>query len=273
MSTYKENIRPINELYFFVSEWIDEQTYHTSFQKIFNEYESKWRSNLKGNHWKDSTARKILQVFERIKLTDSLYSCIDLEFFKQYLYPRLIIYLRLTCFDQLGQPDSWRDFSGWLDKNQNPERDSIIKSIETEDKLEFTKHLFGQYQYIYGARNSFKNFIYKILPEPARIELLNQIKIEKLEREKGYKTFKDASDSEKVDYLYSIRNDYTHNAFSSGTIIDRETLSGEDKEWEFRERIFKKNGKEHWISTRINFSEKIKQTVYIGIAEVLKRVV
>lgn len=265
MSTFENNIIPIKKLHISISKWVDEETTLKYFNAICDEFDNKWKIDLQKNHWRNSKVRKLLQVHERIQITDKLNEDIGEEFIKRYLYPQMITYLRLTCFDQLGQPSEWMTFDNWLKSKKNRQaKEQIISEVQHLEKLEFAEALYLRYQELYGVKNSFFNFIRNILPEIERVNLLSHIKIRihdeslpALERREGL-------EKDKEDYLYMIRNDYTHNTFSSSPIKDFK-----EKEWHFMETIYK--GKEsHWISIHSNFQEKLKEAVLIGIAEIIK---
>lgn len=182
------------------------------------------------------------------------------------MYPQLITYLRLTCFDQLGQPGNWMIFSDWLtSKKKKVEREQVVKNIANSDNLEFTKNLFLKYQEIYGVKNSFFNFLSSVISQHTKAELLNLIRIKIYN---GKNIGRDATDKDKEDYLFKIRNDFTHNTYSTSPM--KKFQNKKDSEWNFRETIYK-DKETFWISTHKDFEEKLKETILIGITEVIKR--
>lgn len=76
-----------------------------------------------------------------------------------------------------------------------------------------------------------------------------------------------ATDREKEEYLFKIRNDFTHNTYSSGPI--RGSNKTNDIDWNFRETLLK-GTEELWISTHIDFEQKLKETILIGLVSVIK---
>ena len=178
MSTYDNNLTPIKKLHTSISKWVDEETHNTYFKTICDEYDSTWKKDSKKNHWENSQVRKLLQVHERLLLTDTMSEDIKEDFLRRYMYPQVITYLRLTCFDQLGQPMERRTFSDWLiSKKKRAEREKFIKEIETDNKLEFTEKLYSKYQEIYGVKKSFFNFVNNTISTHTKDKLLMHIKI------------------------------------------------------------------------------------------------
>ena len=149
MSSFEGNRVAIKKLYNSISKWVDEDECFTFFENIFNEYDKRCKKDIRGNHWRDSLPRKLLQVHERIKLTDTLWDDLTVESSveKRFGYPSLLTYLRLTCFDQLGQPNPWMTFNNWLNsKNQKKEREFVISQIQETDKVKFSEELYLGYQ-------------------------------------------------------------------------------------------------------------------------------
>lgn len=268
MSTYQENLIPIKKLSDAISRWMDEDTCNKYFRHICDEYDKSWKRNIKLNHWQSSKVRILLQVHERLLLTDKLDEDSNNEFIKRYMYPQLIEYLRLTCFDQLGQPSNWMTFDNWLNsKKKAPERQKILCRIQATDKIEFSKLLFKNYQGVYGVKNSFFRFLNEILPLDNRLHLLSKIKYRIQIEAIPTLQIKEASIQDKANYLFSIRNNYTHNTYAKGPI--RNSQSEKASDWEFRETLYK--GKEsHWISTHREFETELRNSVLIGITEIIK---
>jgi hypothetical protein len=268
MSTYEYNLTPIKILYSSISNWVDEETHYRFFKRICDEFDSKWKIDFKKNYWRNSEIRKILQVHERLNLTDTLNEDIGDDFLRRHMYPQLITYLRLTCFDQLGQPANWMIFSDWLkSKKKKDEKTRIFESIEAVNKLEFTEKIYQEYQKIYGIKNSFFNFIKNVIPQETRRELLNLIKIRIHDETSPTIEGRAVTDKDKEDYLYKIRNDFTHSTYSTSPIKNFQKIK--ESEWNFRETIYKEK-ESYWISTHENFEDKLKETVLIGIAEIIK---
>lgn len=266
MSTFENNLIPIKRLQESISKWIDEETTLNYFKQLCDEYDRNAKKDLKKNHWRKSKIRKLLQVNERVQITEKIEDDIGNEFTRRYLYPQIITYLRLTCFDQLGQPGNWMTFNNWLkSKKKKTEREFMISQIKNLEKLEFTEVLYLRYQELYGVKNSFFNFIRNILPYNEKQELLNLIKIRINDENSPTLEGREVNEKDKEDYLYKIRNDYTHNTYSKSPI-----KKNSDEEWCFRERIYK--GKESfWISNHINFQNKLKEVIFIGIAEIIRK--
>ncbi len=268
-NTFNSNKTAIDRLYPLIEKYIERSFYYESIELICNDYDIDCDKNFKNTNWENSLIRKILQTHERIKLTDCLLQDISNSFFRQYEYPKLITYLKLTCFDLLGQPDKWVIFSDWINsKKYKDQRDIIISKIETHDKLEFSQTLFLKYQEIFSVKNSFFRFLNEILPFENKKELLDRIEIKKFS-EPFSKVNIEVIDKEKEEYLYKIRNNYTHKIYGKAPIHGRESKSRREN-WLSREIIYK-NNITHCYATSIDFEEKLKCAVYIGIAETIKK--
>ena len=147
---------------------------------------------------------------------------------KWWFHPRhereaLVVYLLLTCFDKLGQKQSFTTFPGWLRSQKvahKREKESIVSSItKGMDVVESSVHLFEGYQAIYGVRNAFYDGI-KGLPDNAKNHLLGSIRLS-FNPEFGKHgpnvstPSRPIEDKEleldlKLKYLYGKRNGFTH---------------------------------------------------------------
>lgn len=270
MSTFESNIRPIDSLYKSVKDLIDKNIYYETFREICDDYDNKWQNDLYQNHSEKSLVRKLLQTHERIELTEYLFKSISDDFITKYEYPKLITYLRLTCFDLLGQPSEWMIFTDWIkSKRKKVEREDIINRIKFGNEIEFASKLYQEYQDLYSVKNSFFRFLNKILPTASRDDLLSQIKIRIHEGHERNIKLHETTQLDKQNYLFKIRNDYTHKVYSRAGIHGFKSEHG-DKDWHFRETIYK-NNYSYWISTSISFDDKLKEIVYIGISEIIKK--
>lgn len=276
MSSFEGNRMAIGKLYNSISNWVDEDKCFNFFEQIFDEYDKEWKKDIRGNHWRNALPRKLLQVHERIKLTDTLWNDLTSESSveKKFGYPSLLTYLRLTCFDQLGQPNPWMTFNDWLkSKKKKSEREFIVSQIQETDNVKFSEELYLGYQKIYGVKNSFYRFLKEILPQETRTELSNKIKIviynvHEVDVFKKYNGRAPTIEDKEL-YLYGIRNDYTHNAFGKGPIFGFEPKN-KDENWRTRDSIYL-NKEKHSISTSYDFEEYLKEVVLIGISEIIKR--
>lgn len=273
MSTYNSHEDSITGLYKLISKWVNETHYYSFFKKIFEEYDSEHKSDRSEGHWKNSQARKLVKVYERLRLTDSIEQDIgegdnSSNFWKRCTYPSLILYLRLTCFDQLGQPQRWLTFNEWLEaKKKKEEREQLIEEIKTEDKVEFAKMLYLKYQKIYGVRNSFYRFMREIISPETKADLLNLIK-GVIHIKLPPPETREVTDRDKEDFLYKIRNDYTHNTYDRGPL--REFQNKDPFQWNQHD-IFCEDKEVHLISTHKDFEEKLKEVILIGIAGIINR--
>jgi len=268
MSTFESNIVPIEKLAASIEELVDKDVALSYFKSLFDKHEQKWRKNLKADYWRTSLVRKLLQVHERIKFTEFLESEIAQKFETRLYYPQLITYLRLTCFDQLGQPVKWVYLGDWLkSKKKKKEREEIIQNIQFTTPLEFTQKIEQEYQKIYGIKNAFVNFIRNVITNSSRDELFNTIKIRTSNESSQTLRGRQVLERDKVNYLYKIRNDFTHNTYNTDKFVRTDNIRKDD--WDFRERIFE-GDEVLWISTHKNFQKVLKQTVLIGLSERIK---
>lgn len=273
LGSYSDNIRPIEELFQYVSGHIDEGLYLSYFQRICDEYDVKARANFKANHWENATHRKLLQVFERIKFTSFLDSQITDDFRTRLYYPQIRTYLILTCFDQLGQPDEWRFFPDWMkSKKKRQEREDIIANLTYESLEDFTMKIYRKYNEKYGVKRAFTKFIKNVIDEPTRVQLLESMKIsirQEPDLQEVAQTKEEMTDL-KIKYLYKIRNDFTHNTYSKERITNLNTTLIEP--WQHRETFFKGSNSiiGYHIATVRQFHELLKITVFNGIANRIK---
>lgn len=193
----------------------------------------------------------------------------DDEPIKRYLYPPLIEYLRLTCFDQLGQPGEWMTFDNWSNsKKKANERQEVTSNIKATDKVEFSKEIYKSYQLRYGVKNSFFKFLNETLPPHSKNQLLSKLRYRIQGEPLSNSNIEEGTDLAKANYLFSIRNNFTHNTYSKAPL--RGFQSGKDPNWSFRETIYR-NHESHWISTHKEFETELKNSVLVGIAELIRR--
>ncbi len=155
-------------------------------------------------------------------------------------------------------------FNDWLNsKKKIEERELIISRIQETDKVKFSEELYLGYQKIYGVKNSFYRFLKEILPQEIRAELSSKIKItiyndfeEDLHKRYNGRT---PTIEDKESYLYSIRNDYTHNTFGQGPILGFDSKN-KDENWRIRDSVYVKK-ENHSISTSYDFEDYLKEVV------------
>ncbi|MEI9948282.1 MAG: hypothetical protein WDO74_04710 [Pseudomonadota bacterium] len=121
----------------------------------------------------------------------------------------LVNYLLLTCFDVLGSQDEWFPFGEWLVRSANEtERNELAAAVPAgATPVSAAKHMHDGYNRIYGVRQSFFRFIDN-LDDVARTELLASIE--------GRKSDALVDDKKKKDFLYGLRNAFTHEAIAHG---------------------------------------------------------
>ena len=139
-------------------------------------------------------------------------------------FDALMYYLLLTCFDSLGQPTEWVSFSEWLvSSRKTSEREVATATIpQNADPVAITCHIHSAYQSIYGVRTSFYNFVQNVLTEEERTKLYFSIEIVRGRKGGDINTCYPAlgqitDDRKKLDFLFSLRNKFTHGAVIMGS--------------------------------------------------------
>ncbi len=125
----------------------------------------------------------------------------------------LVYYLLLTCFDLLGQPDSFVPYSTWLEsRHHKPQREGVLQFIPGGvDPLEASKQLHRAYLNHFGVKNSFNRFLHEVLPSQSLTDLLASLWLIETPLD-GEGEPRDLSDKAKKEYLYNLRNRFTHRA-------------------------------------------------------------
>lgn len=128
-------------------------------------------------------------------------------------------YLLLTCFDLLGHQNDFVDFGNWVQsKKYQSEFDDAERATAPVVDLKSRIHqIHAKYIEIYGVKRSFFRFIFHVIPPSARADLLFNIKIEQTDPQ-NHQVLETINDEQrKAEFLYWIRNAYTHSAINTGT--------------------------------------------------------
>lgn len=280
MSSFQNNLPVINRLFEEIKDNISRNEVDTYFQEKFLEYEKSTEVRVFNNSWKKSEARKILQAFERIEKVKFLFYILenDDNLSMKHQGPSLITYLLLTCFDVLGQKQNWLSFGSWLetkDERIRIEREEIIRKIADENLNlpQTTKYIYDEYNKIYGVKTSFFNFIREVIPPETRKELFEKIRVNirkiDFEKKKSEWSAENGSTKKKEIYLFSIRNDFTHNSWGKSGIY-RKGLEESENVWRTRETL-KSGGKMITYENTLDFNKFLFKTVLIGISEIIKK--
>jgi hypothetical protein len=191
--------------------------------------------------------KELSEVKEHFRGTNKIIQVSDREWTHSYLqFSGLRIYLALTCFDILGQPDDWKDFSSWLkSKNHLGERSIIFAKYDNKNLSDAINAIHEEYLNIYGVKRSFFKFIREIISQNDHEKLLNSIKGQKRITETQYNRDGtttlgtgiqiDPSDLQKEKFLFEIRNFFTHSGLpigdaAAGLFNNEEPLILPDKE-------------------------------------------
>jgi len=172
--------------------------------------------------------KELSEVREHFRGIEKAIHLNDREWTHSYLqFSALRIYLALTCFDILGQPDDWRDFSSWLkSKSHLSERSKILAKYNKENLQNAIVSIYDDYQNVYGVKRSFFKFIREIISQNDREKLFNSIKGQKRITEPKYNPDGTTTlgtgiqfilnEDQKERFLFDIRNSFTHKGFSIG---------------------------------------------------------
>lgn len=276
MGTFSDNKTAIDNLYEkFLSHLIDKEEYLERIKQIGDSYDKEAKLSDK-DVWMQSLYRRIFHVHERVILVNHL-ETIKLEvqkdsFLMGYMYPSLCTYLLLTCFDNLGQPSTgFIFFPDWvISKRKATEVDPILvknENILDTSKKEYVSSIYRDYHKIYGMKNSFYRFINEIIPSFQRDNIFNNIIFEFLKDETHVQRFSLGTVREKKNWLFSTRNNYTHNHYSPEKHF-RQLISLYGKDWEIREVLYEPTPRRVLLVD--NFNEILKETIFVGIVEVIK---
>jgi hypothetical protein len=266
MSTYEENKVPIDKLCESTQKWISSSEVHEYLRKLSLRFDENWQKDLRDNHWASSKFRTILTIHERIQLTDKLKLVEERSKIDQIEIVPLRTYLLLTCFDQLGLQKGWLTFDDFLETTKTKkEINEMLEKLKNETELNKVKTIYEFYKKDFSVKNSFMNFINEILNEETKNELINSIRIT-INNPKNLLETKESTTQEKLDYLYKIRNDYTHKSFSTGIFINP---LEKDANWTYRETYYLKK-RQYSVYTRIEFVNLIRESILKGIVNIIK---
>lgn len=197
----QENI--IKKVHSSLQEYIEYDEIYKSMKNIF------WKLKIdhfyKSSEYDRSCLRTVLAVYDRLQLVDKIEEIH--EHFREHADP-LISYHLLTCFDLLGQPN-WghKEFDQWLLLESWEWKPEGLLYVQ-EDVLNLYKH----YKDTYSVKKSFFRFINELLPQDIKYQLYNSINIYTNSMPPNIRNIsEDWSEDEKSNFLFSLRNDYTHN--------------------------------------------------------------
>jgi hypothetical protein len=188
-----------------------------------------------------------------------------------HFWESLYAHLIFTCFDALGQPAQRMDFSSWLrSRRAAEERENALASASSgADAVQLARVLYEAYSAKYGAKNSFYRFLREVLPADARRELLSSFRIGRLSLPPEIAELGDGSEEEQEDYLYRLRNEYTHSARYRGfTLPWLEELKEPIWRANFEQRFLPR----HWESIyTLDWPRVLGKSLKAGYASYLSR--
>jgi hypothetical protein len=136
-------------------------------------------------------------------------------------YEALRCYLLLTCFDILGQESEFVDFDKFLKaKEFKAERVELLRKFSTEPDIELPiQKMHEYYLKTYGFKKRYLYFIDNILDKTQRERLYSSIKIQKINKTQktGLRVENVGSTKKKNDFLFRLRNEFTHEGKSWAT--------------------------------------------------------
>jgi len=156
-----------------------------------------------------SIVHLIRKVFHRINLCDKIkaFDKINDPWFDAI---PLEVYLYLTCFDLIGQPDQFMNYHDWVHKN----KERCMKIIDSKqlNTIEFVDTSWETYIEQYGTRRSFHKFIDELLDTDIRSELFGSVIWNKRNYPPNVEQTIISEDKEKIKILFELRNNFTHAA-------------------------------------------------------------
>jgi hypothetical protein len=241
---------------------------HERIKTICEEFDNEWRSQniFEINPWTFSKPHIIFSVNERIRLSNIIMPNESNNFEEKYHIPPLSEYLLLTCIDQLGQSIEWMPFENWLNsKKKKSERDTIVSTIsKTYSNEQFTLELYKGYQKIYGVKNSFFNCFYNLIANVEKQSFLSQLKIEVYNNYPKNPFYTLGNEKDKIKYLFSVRNNYTHRIKPSGPYILLWPEHTDAEGWFEKETIYGKPVTQK-IKVTENYLKELEKFVKLGI--------
>ncbi len=135
-------------------------------------------------------------------------------------YSGLRNYLALTCFDIIGQPSEWLDFTSWLkSKNKSHEREQIFEKHYEKEPITKMIAINEDYNKIYSVKSSFYRFMNETVSKENKEKLMKSVRVFKINEpgENGWTgagELYDPGNEAKEKFLFEVRNSFTHKGIS-----------------------------------------------------------
>lgn len=135
-------------------------------------------------------------------------------------YSGLRNYLALTCFDIIGQPSEWLDFTSWLkSKTKSYEREQIFEKHHQKEPITKMIAINEDYNKIYGVKSSFYRFLNEIISKENKEKLMKSVWVFKINEpdENGWTgagVLYHPGNEAKEKFLFEVRNSFTHKGIS-----------------------------------------------------------
>jgi hypothetical protein len=158
-------------------------------------------------------------------------------------YSGLVAYLLLTCFDLLGHLEEWVDLRPWLERTQYAPERAQANIPNNASYEQAARALIAKYDELHGVGASFRRFIEHVLPLEQRRELFACVAIEEYVAaplRDELTAPKPLGDKKKIDWLYALRNAYTHaGAYVPGghPALTPPAFRGDDQWWVMDDKL------------------------------------
>jgi hypothetical protein len=175
----------------------------------------------------------------------------------------------------LGSNDEFVPFSSWLaDENLLEERNQILTNATENELVDKIKSVYSAYNKIYGPTQGFKRFITTVLSPENKEKLLKSVNVRKISKPDNKVLEHEASETQKINFLFEIRNAFTHAGQSyasggggvfkdgdEGEIIDGKRMWGyEGIYWKHKTNHYYEYSVRKWPSTLIEIIEDTIKT-------------
>ena len=128
-------------------------------------------------------------------------------------------YLLLTCFDVLGARSEHLDFQSWLRARRTAQvRDAAIAALPAgAAAAHIAATLHRKYLDEFGATQAFYRLLREVLPADDRSALLFSVRVREIDIEKNLEVRAIDDSNVKEDFLFEVRNKFTHEARDVGS--------------------------------------------------------
>ncbi len=190
-------------------------------------------------------------------------------------YEALRFYLLLTCFDILGQGSEFVDFSKFINaKKFAAQRSKLIDSLPPDNDIDKNvKTMHEYYLQTYGFKKRYLYFIDNILDQEQRDRLYASIRVSKITNafKRGVKSEDISSIKKKNEFLFKLRNEFTHDgkslaSGSDGLFDNMASIWSEGKiKWTFQTQYAEKKGSYHVQYSTLRWPDEIRKILQVTV--------